>query len=241
MVAGYVYLLPYVISMLLTSVAAVVYLKTTRAGRTPPPLRRKPSERRFLVAIPAHNEEASVAETVRSCRAVDYPSSLFDVLVIADNCTDNTAALRARSGARVLERIDATRKSKGYAIEYLIDTLKKSGELDALDALVFVDADSTVDSNLLEQFALGLDRGSDWMQCYDCVGNADRSWRTRIMAYGFSLLNGITLAGRKALGSSASLRGNGMCISTERPAPRALERARPGGGPRVFLDRPARR
>ena len=52
------------------------------------------------------------------------------------------------------------------------------------------------------------------MQCYDCVGNADRSWRTRVMAYGFSLFNGITLAGRKAMGLSAGLRGNGMCIST---------------------------
>jgi cellulose synthase/poly-beta-1,6-N-acetylglucosamine synthase-like glycosyltransferase len=213
LVVIYVYLLPYFISMLLTSLAAIVYLKTSRR-RNSGVRREKPSERRFLVVIPARNEESCIALTVRSCRAVHYPPALFDVLVIADNCTDNTATRAHEAGARVLERIDATRKSKGYAIEYLIDTLKKSGEFDALDALVIVDADSTVGCNLLEEFALGLDRGSDWMQCYDCVGNPDRSWRTRIMAYAFSLLNGITLAGRKALGSSASLRGNGMCIST---------------------------
>jgi cellulose synthase/poly-beta-1,6-N-acetylglucosamine synthase-like glycosyltransferase len=212
LVASYVYLLPYVISMLLMSLAAVAYLKQTRkknAAAVP----EKPSERRFLFAIPAHNEEASVAETVRSCRAVLYPAALFDVLVIADNCVDNTVSLAREAGARVLERSDATRKSKGYAIEYLIETLIRSGELDSLDALVFIDADSTVDSKILERFAKGLDRGSDWMQCYDCVGNADRSWRTRIMAYGFSLQNGITLAGQKALGLSAGFRGNGMCIS----------------------------
>ena len=211
--ASYIYVVPYALAMLSTSLAAVVYLKRSRK-KNRPAAQKQPAPRRFLVAIPAHNEEANIAETVRSCRAIQYPASLFDVLVISDNCTDNTASAGRDSGARVLERFDATRKSKGHAIEWLIETLKQSGEFDALDALVIIDADTAVQSDLLEQFALGLDRGSDWMQCYDCVGNADRSWRTRVMAYGFSLFNGITLAGRKALGLSAGLRGNGMCIST---------------------------
>jgi cellulose synthase/poly-beta-1,6-N-acetylglucosamine synthase-like glycosyltransferase len=212
LVASYLYLLPYVSLMLLTSLAAVAYFRKSGRKNAGAPS-EKLVERRFLIAIPARNEEANVAETVSSCRAIDYPGSLFEVLVIADNCTDNTASRALEAGARVLERIDATRKSKGYAIEYLIDALKKSGELECLDALVFIDADSTVDSKILERFAMGLDGGSDWMQCYDCVGNADRSWRTRIMAYGFSLQNGITLAGQKALGLSGGFRGNGMCIS----------------------------
>jgi cellulose synthase/poly-beta-1,6-N-acetylglucosamine synthase-like glycosyltransferase len=213
LVVSCLFMLPYVLSMLLTSLAAIVFLKKTRKNDTSCG-QVKPFERRFLIAIPAHDEETEIAETVRSCRVVHYPASLFDVLVIADNCTDDTALRAAEAGARVLEHVDASQKSKGCAIEYMIDALKKSGEFDSLDALVIVDADSTVESNLLEQFALGLDRGSDWMQCYDCVGNADCSWRTRIMAYGFSLLNGVTLAGWKALGLSTSFRGNGMCMST---------------------------
>ena len=196
---------------------------------------------RFLIAIPAHDEGATIAETVRSCRAVRYPASLFDVRVIADNCTDDTADRARLAGATVLERSDATKKSKGHAIEYLIGTLKQSGEFDALDALVIIDADSTVQPDLLEQFALGLDRGSDWMQCYDCVGNADRSSRTRIMAYAFSLFNGITLAGRQARGLSAGLRGNGMCISTRGIAPRPLAGPRLGRRSRILLVRPHRR
>jgi cellulose synthase/poly-beta-1,6-N-acetylglucosamine synthase-like glycosyltransferase len=209
----YLCALPFICSMLLTSLSAIVFLKTTRrlaprASRTDRP------GRRFLIVIPAHNEHASISETVRSCLAIDYPRALFDVLVIADNCTDGTASRAREEGARVVERFDATRKSKGHALEYLIDSLEKSGELDTLDALVIIDADSTALPNLLEQFALGIDRGSTWMQCYDCVGNPDRSWRTRLMAHGFSLFNGITLAGRQALGLSASLCGNGMCLTT---------------------------
>ena len=76
-----------------------------------------------------------MATTVASCRAVDYPESLFSVLVIADNCTDRTAMVAADAGARVVERSDPAKKSKGYAIEYLIGRLIESGEFDALDAM----------------------------------------------------------------------------------------------------------
>jgi cellulose synthase/poly-beta-1,6-N-acetylglucosamine synthase-like glycosyltransferase len=210
-----VYLLafPFLLSMLLTSVAAIIYLRAGRR-RQPRALVESPALHRFLVVIPAHDEQSNISESVRSCLAINYPKNLFDVLVIADNCSDDTALRAHEAGARVLERFDATRKSKGHAIEYLIDNLKQSAEFDTIDALVVIDADSTVDPGLLTQFSLGLGHGSEWMQCYDCVGNADRSWRTRMMAHGFSLFNGITLAGRQALGLSASLRGNGMCIST---------------------------
>ena len=96
--ASYIYVVPYAASMLLTSLAAIVYFKTTRKNNRHRAL-KQPALRRFLVAIPAHNEEANIAETVRSCRAIQYPATLFDVLVISDNCTDETAAeARGRGG-----------------------------------------------------------------------------------------------------------------------------------------------
>ena len=208
----YICAFPGIISMLVTSLAAIVYLKASPRAKAVA-LAGDPRAHRFLVTIPAHNEQANIAETVRSCLAIDYPRASFEVLVIADNCTDATASRAEEAGARVLERFDASRKSKGHAIEYLIEWLEGSGEIDTLDALVVIDADTTVAANLLEQFSSGLDRGSDWMQCFDCVGNADATWRTRLMAYGMMLYNGISLAGRQALGLSAGLRGNGMCIS----------------------------
>jgi cellulose synthase/poly-beta-1,6-N-acetylglucosamine synthase-like glycosyltransferase len=205
-------ILPNVLSLLVTSVAAVFYLKFARRGNGKGS-RGDGRAHRFLVVIPAHDEQMSIAKTVRSCLAVDYPRDCFEVLVIADNCDDCTAVRAEEAGARVVERSDASRRSKGHAIEYLIEKLDRSGELNALDALVVVDADSTVAPNLLEEFSLGLERGFEWMQCYDCVGNAEATWRTRLMAYGMALFNGISLAGRQALGLSGGLRGNGMCIS----------------------------
>jgi cellulose synthase/poly-beta-1,6-N-acetylglucosamine synthase-like glycosyltransferase len=205
-------LLPYFAFLLVTSLAAF-FRRSAKAFEVAGAEERILS-RRFLVVIPAHNEESNIACTVQSCIALRYPTSLFDVVVIADNCTDQTA-LRAREAkARVVERHDPSKKSKGHAIEFLIDALIKSGEFDTLDALVLVDADSTVHPELLEQFSSKLERGCDWIQCYDCVGNPDQTWRTRLMAYGFSLISGVTLLGLSALGLSAGLRGNGMCFST---------------------------
>jgi cellulose synthase/poly-beta-1,6-N-acetylglucosamine synthase-like glycosyltransferase len=204
---------PYFGFLLVTSLAAVLGRKQSRAARDTEAVPSLPG-RRFLAIIPAHDEEGNIAATVLSVRAMNYPDELFQVLVIADNCTDRTAERAREAGARVIERFDATRQSKGYALEDQIDRLVESGEFDALDALVVIDADSIVHPDLLRVFARGLDAGQEWIQCYDCVGNADQSWRTRLMAYAFSLINGVTLLGQKALGLSAGLRGNGMCLST---------------------------
>ena len=79
----------------------------------------------------------------------EYPAELFQVVVIADNCDDGTAQVAGREGAQVLERHDLARKSKGYAIEYLLGRLQSGDQLDSLDALVVIDADSTARADLL--------------------------------------------------------------------------------------------
>jgi cellulose synthase/poly-beta-1,6-N-acetylglucosamine synthase-like glycosyltransferase len=207
LIAANVIALPYFLFLSAVSLASMLSRRQMELPAGEP-------RSRFLVLIPAHDEETGIATTVASCRAVDYPEALFDVLVIADNCSDRTAQVAAGAGARVVERFDEVKKSKGYAIEYLIGQLVSSGEFDALDAIVVIDADTTVDSNLLRRFDGHLRAGCDWVQCYYTVSNPDQSWRTRLMTYAFSLFNGVMLLGLTTLGASAGLRGNGMCFST---------------------------
>ena len=199
-------ILPYFIFLLVIGLAAILSRRGPKATEEP--------RSRLLVVIPAHNEESGIATTVESCRAADYPESLFRVVVIADNCSDRTAAVAAEAGACVVERFDTVKKSKGYAIDYLLGTLEQSGEFASLDALVIIDADTTVDPHLLRCFDTDLRAGQDWIQSYYTVANSDQSWRTRLMTYSFSLFNGVLLQGKRVLGTSASLRGNGMCFST---------------------------
>jgi cellulose synthase/poly-beta-1,6-N-acetylglucosamine synthase-like glycosyltransferase len=168
---------------------------------------------RFLVVIPAHDEEPVISTAVRSCLAAQYPRSRFSVLVIADNCSDQTATVAASAGARVVARFDEAKRSKGYAIEYLIETLERSGELDSFDAIVIVDADTTIDPELLLHFDRALAGSHDWSQAYYTVANPDESWRTRLLKYAFSLFNGVVPLGQTRLGASTTFKGNGMCLS----------------------------
>jgi cellulose synthase/poly-beta-1,6-N-acetylglucosamine synthase-like glycosyltransferase len=200
-------ILPYFVFLLAISLSAILF--SSREQR-----RADDPSSKFLIVIPAHNEQTGIATTVRSCRAADYPSLLFGVIVIADNCTDQTAALAREAGARVCERSDDVKKSKGYAIEFLLESLGRSGQLDSLDAVVIVDADTTIDPNLLRSFDHALRRGHDWIQAYYTVANPDQSWRTRLMTYAFGMFNGVMQLGQNALGSSAGFKGNGMCFST---------------------------
>ena len=71
-----------------------------------------------MAIIPAHNEEAVVANLVESLKHQDYPKELYDIYVIADNCTDKTAEVARKAGAIVYERFDETKKTKGFALNW---------------------------------------------------------------------------------------------------------------------------
>jgi cellulose synthase/poly-beta-1,6-N-acetylglucosamine synthase-like glycosyltransferase len=165
----------------------------------------------FVILVPAHNEESSILTTVRSLKALDYPRQLFEILVIADNCQDKTASVARSEGVEVLERFHDTKKSKGFALEYALETLQKR-EIHP-DAIVVIDADTTVDAGLLKAFDRRLQMGQDWLQAYYQVANSQDSWRTQLMHLGFAHFNGLWLLGQDTLGLGSALRGNGMAFS----------------------------
>ena len=70
---------------------------------------------KFMAIIPAHNEEKVVGNLIESLRQQNYPKELYDIYVIADNCTDSTAKVAKEAGAIVYERFDPDHKTKGYA------------------------------------------------------------------------------------------------------------------------------
>jgi 1,2-diacylglycerol 3-beta-glucosyltransferase len=167
-------------------------------------------ERRFRFVVPAHNESAGIASTVHSLLGVDYPASLFDVLVVADNCEDDTAEQARAAGATVLERQDKEHRGKGYALLLAFSNLPKD-----VDAVVVVDADTLISPNLLRAFAARRDLGAVAVQADYAVRNPNASWRTRLIAIAFGAFHIVRSRARERLGLSCGLRGNGMCFSAQ--------------------------
>ncbi|MFO0756278.1 MAG: glycosyltransferase family 2 protein [Byssovorax sp.] len=186
-------------------------LGSLSARRLPPSIEAEP-RLRFTVVVPAHDEEQGIATTVESLRAIDYPPSLFQILVVADNCTDRTAERAEQAGARVLVRDEPERRGKGYALALAFAAIDGEGWA---DAVTVIDADTTVSPNLLRAFALRFEGGALAAQASYGVQNPQSSWRTRLMVIALSLFHRLRSLGRERLGLSAGLRGNGMGLTRE--------------------------
>ena len=171
----------------------------------------------FAFVVPAHNEAFGIIETITSLRAVDYPRQSFRVVVVADNCTDDTAAVARSAGAQVIERTDDVRRSKGFALS---DALPQVIDDPWIDAVVVVDADSVVSPNVLALCAGRIAAGEQALQIRYGIRNPDDSWRTRLLAVAFACFHDVRSSGRETLGLSCGLRGNGMVFTR-----RALETA----------------
>ncbi len=166
--------------------------------------------RHFAIVIPAHNEATGIVATIVSLRLLDYPVEKFDIVVIADNCTDATAELARATGVTVFERFDHARRSKGFA---LADVFPKVLQNPSVEAIVVIDADTQVDVNLLSALGARFADGAHAAQADYQVANPDGGWRTELMSVAFTCFHEVRSMGREKLGLSTGLRGNGMAFT----------------------------
>jgi cellulose synthase/poly-beta-1,6-N-acetylglucosamine synthase-like glycosyltransferase len=172
-----------------------------------PPSKRK---LRFDVIVPAHNEELVIAAAVASLKSIEWPQDQFRVIVVADNCTDATVEIAAAAGAHVMQRRDLENRGKGYALDF---AFKASRAREWADAVVVVDADAQVSSNILEAFARRIERGDHAVQAHYGVSNTDASWRTRLLSIAKAAFHIVRSRGRERLTLSCGIRGNGWCVT----------------------------
>jgi 1,2-diacylglycerol 3-beta-glucosyltransferase len=192
----------------LLTVAATARLRTSNRG-----VRAKPitdPKRRYTVLIPAHDEEQLIGSTLGSLGRLDYPDDLVRVHVVADNCADRTSAVVRASGFEVHEREDRARPGKGPALQWLLARLDERGELG--DAVVFVDADTTVDSRFLAAIDREFDRGASVVQGHYAVADRGDSPVVAFRAAAMAARAFLRPVGRNAIGGSAGLHGNGMAF-----------------------------
>lgn len=168
---------------------------------------------RMGVVIPAHNEEDGILGTITSITRCHYDQKLLKIIVLADNCTDNTATVARQAGVLCLERTNTEQRGKGQALDWFLKTGKEHYQ--DLDALSFVDADVICHPDLFRELSASLSHPDvQVVQGFNGVANPGINWRTALVTAAFNVFNHLRMAANNKLFGTAMLKGLGMAFKT---------------------------
>ena len=170
------------------------------------PRRNDGPYRSAIIVIPAHDEAAVIGETVRDLTR-DLPDGAR-LLVIADNCDDETADLARAAGAEVIERIDARQRGKGFALAFAAEHLKA----DPPDVFAVLDADCRMDPASLRALIDAAASGRPAQAVNLLRPDRGRSPLVQISTFAFMLKNLVRQRGLQRLAGRVHLTGTGMAM-----------------------------
>jgi cellulose synthase/poly-beta-1,6-N-acetylglucosamine synthase-like glycosyltransferase len=187
--------------LLVQCVVAVLPWRTRPAAAAP----RDPSLR-AVVLVPAHDEADGIAATVAALACELGPRD--EILVVADNCTDDTSTLARAAGARVVERCDPEHRGKGYALRFAVDALAA----DPPDVVVIVDADCRVRPGSLHVLVARAAAEQRPMQATFAMRAPNRHPRALVSELAVIVRNRVRLEGMRRLGQPCHMTGSGMAF-----------------------------
>jgi cellulose synthase/poly-beta-1,6-N-acetylglucosamine synthase-like glycosyltransferase len=162
---------------------------------------------RLAVIVPAHDEALGIALTIRSIRPQLARSDRL--VVVADNCSDTTAAIAAAEGAEVIERTDPERRGKGFALDFAV----RHVAADPPDVVVIIDADCRLAPGAIEALARCCARAHRPTQAlYLMAAPADAGLKLRIAQFAWTLKNQVRPTGLQRLNLPCQLMGTGMAF-----------------------------
>ena len=173
---------------------------------------------RFLVLVPAHNEEAVIGDIIDNLSHMDYPREMYDFYILADNCTDRTADVARSMGANVLESHkdgpDAP-TGKPIALQKALKAL--AGYQDQYDLAMFFDADNLADRNMFREVNsqyLDADDGVVAIQCY--LGAKNRKGLVALFYYmSYTITNRFFQYAKSRMGLNSVIGGTGFAVSAK--------------------------
>ena len=164
----------------------------------------------ITVLMPAHNESLVISQTIKSI--FSQLTSQDQLLVVADNCTDDTATIARNLGATVLERSNLERRGKGYALDFGLQHLKKSPP----QIIIIIDADCLVEEGTVELLANACFQSQRPVQAlYVMESQPNPSLKARIAAFAWIVKNKVRPLGASAMGLPCQLMGTGMAFRWE--------------------------
>lgn len=177
---------------------------------------KKPLQKnKYAILIAARNEEAVLPHLLDSINAQDYPAELVDTFVVADNCTDNTAQVAREHGATVFTRFNKARVGKGYALNYLLDQIKRNFDINQYDAFLIFDADNLLRPDYITKMNHMPSEGYQAFCGYRNTKNFGTNWITSSYALWYLHESSHMNRSRDAIHSCASVNGTGFGFTRE--------------------------
>ncbi len=198
-------LIPSVVLVL--QVVSACFTKKRLAGSASPVLEGLlPS---FAVLMPAHNESQGIAQAIQS--VLPQCCVRGRLIVVADNCSDDTAQVALANGAEVIERFDTHLRGKGYALDFGVRHLAAIEP--PPDVVVIVDADCQLAPGALKTLVLNCVAHHRPIQAlYLMHAPSEAGLKTRIAEFAWVVKNWVRPLGYARWGWPCQLMGTGMAF-----------------------------
>lgn len=170
---------------------------------------------KYAVLIAARNEEAVIANLIESIHRQDYPQELIDIFVVADNCTDATAQIARNCGAHCYERYDPDHRTKGYALQYLFECIRKDYGIEAFEGYFIFDADNLLKKDYIRHMNDSFDAGEKIITSYRNTKNFDANWIAASYGLHWLRTTRVEHRARSKFRLAARIQGTGYLFANE--------------------------
>ena len=169
----------------------------------------------YAIIIAARNEENVIGQLLESIHGQTYPAEYMTTFVVADNCTDRTAAVAREHGAVCYERFNSDKRTKGFALQYLFGQIERDYGIDTFDGYVIFDADNILNPDYMEKMNNAFDSGEKIITSYRNTKN----WGNSCIAASYALhwMRTVRLENRakSLLGMACRIQGTGFMFANE--------------------------
>ena len=170
---------------------------------------------KYAIMIPAKNEESVIGNLIDSIHKQDYPNELVTIFVVADNCTDNTAIIARNKGAICYERFNETNKTKGFALQFLVNKIEDDYGTQAFDGYFIFDADNLLKEDYISRMNDSFDSGQKLITSYRASKNFDDNWISSTYALHWIRSIRTKHRARSILRLATNIQGTGFLFASE--------------------------
>lgn len=177
----------------------------------------KPAKKKhkYAILIAARNEKYVIGNLLDSINKQDYDMSLITTFVVADNCTDNTAEIARKHGAICYERFDDKHRTKGYALEFLLDRIEEDYGRMSFEGYFIFDADNLLNTDYISRMNDSFDEGCKIITSYRNTKNFDENWVASTYALHWIRSIRCNHRARSVLRLATNIQGTGFLFTSE--------------------------